>query len=283
MRVRSIGYEFTANRPLMLNNDIPSVTFRGALGYSLAQMLAWEPGLEFADKIKIYLDLFNPNFSGKTDNYKHIQPFTVRGNFINEERTVFMLEVVLFGEAVEHEIFWDHWIELTAIRGVGKRNDLCRVKKVYSEEIEPYMPRGSNLLVDFQTSTRIYARGTPLHDEIPFWALFARLYDRLNELMSNYSNEMLCDNLEMSEAEIKNSAYYINSEIISGGKFQARRISGRTGDQMSLNGFSGKMLYSGDFEMLAPVLSYLPWTGVGKSCIFGCGWCVLQIINSLSD
>ena len=79
---------------------------------------------------------------------------------------------------------------------------------------------------------------------------------------------------------LKMQADLITSECLGGGVYNASRVSGRTGQEMALRGFVGKMLYSGDFTPFREVLRYLPLINVGRFNVFGCGWCKMCYLNN---
>lgn len=63
------------------------------------------------------------------------------------------------------------------------------------------------------------------------------------------------------------------------GRFDSERKSTRTGDEIRLDGFVGKMLYAGELGSLTDILKYLPLIHVGKSAALGCGWTTVNCMT----
>ena len=81
-------------------------------------------------------------------------------------------------------------------------------------------------------------------------------------------------------AGMKRDSRMIASCVESGGVWQAKRISGRTGQEMFLTGFVGAMRYQGDFRPFLEPLRYLPYVNLGRFNVFGCGWCTIQFLDN---
>jgi len=101
------------------------------------------------------------------------------------------LDVHLFGQAAEYESFFDNVLEAVAYMGIGQHNEACHLKKVQSWDIEAAKHTGNDsfLSVEFITPcARLKSQGVVYRDEIPFFALFARLADRVDELNRLYGD-----------------------------------------------------------------------------------------------
>lgn len=279
--IRQIKYEISSRLPMDLHMDIPTVTLRGAFGYSLAQILeADKTILSHEDKHRIFKDLFKPeNTDRPSANSDPARPYVMRGAFSRPDRKSFILEFCLFGETHKAEPLFDKVVSNMSKMGLGRKNTVCHSVKLSSARVTPYFPPSSQIIVEFITPTRLKSAGQWFNDEIPFKVLFSRLIDRLKEIALLYGGQFhdLCS--EDAFSEIKRFSEGIFSEKLEGGRFNTRRISGRTSEEIKLDGFIGKMLYMGDFSPFADILAYLPWIGVGKSAALGCGWVTINCIT----
>ncbi len=276
--IKQLRYEFNSPEPLSLHEDVPTITFRGAFGYALAQVLARDETIsEFSDKIDLYKAFF---MTENTDpalsrNHNPSKPFVLRGYFSRPDLKSFILEVILLGVASEYESFFDKVIETIGYMGVGKRNAVCKCLKLSSRIVETDFPASHEILIDFITPTRLKSQDRIFSEEIPFSVLFARLYDRITEI-SSYYNDMTLNQDDEYAHHLKCLAANIASEKVNGGNYHVSRTSSRTGDQIRLDGFVGEMRYTGDFGPFAGTLKYLPWVHVGRFSVFGCGWTTIR-------
>ncbi|MEI6421134.1 MAG: CRISPR system precrRNA processing endoribonuclease RAMP protein Cas6 [Lentisphaerota bacterium] len=271
--LKQIRYEISASYPIELHRDLPTVTMRGAFGYSLAQILEREASIKsMDDKAKIFREVFKPeNTEGTIRNSDPARPYVMRGGFARPDRKSFILEIVIFGKACQLEPLFDKVVENMSEMGLGRANTICNAKKLSSDKINPVFPETDRIVVDFITPARLKHDNMWMNDEIPFDVLFARLANRFNEIMVLYCEDGKCLPYEQAN-ELKNLSRGIFSEKIEGGRFNSGRRSTRTGDEIRLDGFVGKMLYAGDYSRLGEILKYLPWIHVGKSAVLGCGW-----------
>ena len=280
LRIQQIQYEFSSAKPLQLHYDIPTITLRGAFGYALAHVIAIKSNiLELEPQVELYKSIFCPQNTGDKDSRNHeiARPFIMRGAYNKADKKSFILDVNLFGIATEYENFFDQVIYTIAANGVGKDNQKCNCKKIFSthKEIIPQSPKPF-LKVNFVTPCSKLKSGRQIFtDEIPFYALFARLVDRVNELRNLYEHEDILINNDYTKdyiAYLKQLAKEIEWKKITGGKYQARRTSGRTGQKIYLDGFVGEMGYHGNFVPFQEYLNFLPHINVGRFNVFGCGW-----------
>ncbi len=290
LNVRKIRYEISSRMPMLLHMDIPTITMRGAFGYSLAQILESDRTILSPEKRSLlFRDIFKPRSqtTEKLHNADPARPYVMRGSFTRPDNKSFMLEICLFGEAVKTEPIFDKAVENMARMGLGAKNTACRAVKIVSEEADTRFPDNvQRIMVEFITPARLSKsvrlddgsiKKIWMNDSVPFPTLFARLVNRLDEIMRLYSPErkgLPEDCLE----DLKKKSFEIDSEKIEGGCFKTRRISGRTEEKLKLDGFVGKMLYSGDFSMFAYILGYLPWVHVGKAAALGCGWTTIECV-----
>lgn len=272
-----------------LHRDIPTITIRGAFGYSLAQILEADTTIvSNSEKVALFKKIFKPeNESGEAVNSDTARPYVLRGWFSRPDRKSFILELCLFGEASSAEALFDKTIENLCRMGLGRNCASCRSFKLMSDKIDPYFPICDQIVVDFISPTRISKtvrlddgsiRKLWLNEDIPFSALFARLVNRYDELLALYSKSKTRLPQEHI-SELKRKSFEISSEKLEGGRFKSSRRSGRTGEELTLDGFVGKMLYSGNFSDFADILRYLPWVHVGKATALGCGWTTIECMN----
>ena len=281
-RIKTLYYEFASPKLLALHPDIPTITFRGAFGYALAQVIARDacvPGLE--DQVELYRKFFMPVNDGEENSRNHdlARPFELRGFYSREDKRSFILEVQLFGKAIEHEQLFDRVIEVISYMGIGNQHQVCHFEKLRSAETTPEEPQGGDRLrVCFLTPcVRLKSGGTLYDDFIPFHALLPRLIDRLTELDNLYGDGGF--EREWDIGMMKRESRMIAGSLEAGVVRTTRRVSGRTKQEMHLKGFLGKMLYEGDFTPYLPPLKYLPYVNIGRFNVFGCGWCTLQFLS----
>lgn len=288
-RIRKLRYELSSSQGLGLHAQLPTITLRGAFGYALAEILAKEPGLADQEaRRKLFQDFFRPVDQVNESSRYHdmARPFVLRGDYNGSARRSFLLELIVFGVACQYESFFDKVIEQLARQGVGINNIPCQCKKLPAEEVQleqlPEQIATNTLLIRFLTPcVRIKYRGQVFHEEIPFAALFCRLYDRVIELDNLYGDATLQET--MDARTLKQSSAEISSIRLAGGYQRAQRISTRTGQEIYLNGFVGIMKYTGDFSPYHRILPYLPWVNIGHSNCFGCGWCQYEFHGQKAD
>ena len=279
--IKALYYEFSSAHDLGLHQEIPTITFRGAFGYALAQVVAREACLpKLESQVAVYRRFFMPQNDGSENSRNHdlARPFVIRGFYSRPDRRCFLLEILLFGKACEHETFFDRVVEVMSYMGIGKYKRICHFEKLNSRALEiPEMEVTDRLAVHFMTPcSRLKHDGRLYEDHIPFNALMPRLVDRLIELDNLYGDRSFA--AEWNIAEMKKNSCLIAGSVENGGKYAARRRSGRTKQEMSLSGFLGTMLYEGDFRPFLEPLRYLPYVNIGRFNVFGCGWCTLEFV-----
>ena len=278
-RVWKLSYEFACPDGLSLHAQIPTITFRGAFGYALAQVIARYGSIpSLSDQVSLYRRFFMPLNDGDHESRNHdlARPFVLRGFYSRPDRQSFILELLLFGIAGEYEHFFDQVVTVMADMGLGKFHRQCHFEKLANEEIPiPDPEPSSELLVKFLTPcVRLKHNHEIYREEIPFHALLPRLVDRVVELDRLYGDGNFAGEEEIHAWKL--SAENVASVKLSGGVYQASRTSGRTGQQMRLDGFIGTMQYTGDFSFFRKPLRYLPLVNLGRFNVFGCGWCQMQ-------
>ena len=280
-QIKKLFYEFSSPLDMGLHKDVPVITFRGAFGYALAQVIARSgciPSLE--SQVAIYRRFFMPQQDGtySSRNLDLARPFVMRGFYSRPDYRSFILEIVLFGAAIEHEIFFDKVVEVMSYMGIGKYNRVCHFEKLDSVLCEIPSPEISSLLqVDFITPcAKLKHNGRIYEDCIPFYVLLPRLVDRLIELDNLYGDGSFAQTWDI--AGMKHQSRLVADTVLSGGCYHAKRVSGRTGQEMNLSGFIGSILYDGDFSPFREVLKYLPFINLGRFNVFGCGWCSAKFI-----
>ena len=272
--IKRLLYEISSNRPLPLKRDFPTTTLRGAFGYSLIQIVARDEERNDDEKVEICKRLFFPNgISEKSSHENAARPFVIRGGYTRPDFKSFIMEMLLFGDAIEREELVGNVIANMCRMGLGKEERRCDCLKIHSETIEPDVPDLSlgSCEVEFISPTRIKVQGQYLNDMIPFHVLVARLADRFNELRKIYG-----DGADEDFTELKRLSEYVTSDEVDGEIVKASRKSTRTGDVCELTGFVGTMFYQGELKPFEELLSYLPWLNVGSSTAFGCGWCAVR-------
>ena len=281
-RIKTLNYEFASPKVLALHPDIPTITFRGAFGYALAQVIARDAcvsGLE--DQVELYRRFFMPVNEGEENsrNYDLARPFELRGFYSRDDKRSFILEVQLFGKAIEHEQLFDRVIEVISYMGIGKQHQVCHFEKLRTAETTPraVFEASDRLRVCFLTPcVRLKSGGEVYDDFIPFNVLLPRLVDRLTELDNLYGDGEFERDWDI--AGMKHESSLIAGSLEAGLVRTTRRVSGRTKQKMHLNGFMGKMLYEGDFRPFLEPLTYLPYVNIGRFNVFGCGWCSMQFL-----
>ena len=281
LSIRQLRYEFSYPGEIHLHHGVPTITFRGAFGYALAQVIAREAHIpEFRSQLDLYRKIFTPDNDGTENsrNYDLARPFILRGWYSRPDRRSFILDVHLFGCAGEYESFFDKVIEVISFMGIGSRNQVCHLEKLLSRPIIPAsMELTKTLKVHYLTPcSRLKSGGEIFYDQIPFYAMFARLADRLLELDHLYGSGTVFT--EEESFRLKKLSREISWERQSGGCYHTERRSGRTRQTMRLDGFQGEMLYRGDFTELDAYLRYLPYINLGRFNVFGCGWCEMKYI-----
>ena len=281
--IRQIRYEITAKEPLRLHREVPVITLRGAFGYALAQVIARLAGIKkLQDQVSLYRRIFMPRNEGNilVRDEDLARPFVLRGFFSRPDQRSFLLDVLLFGQGENEELFFDKVIQVMAHMGIGFPPQRCEIEKILSQDLPPNRPENKPFLrVRFITPcARLKAQGEIFYDEIPFYALFARLADRVDSLETLYGNGV--DALSPYErGRLKSVAKEIAWKKISGGAFSVTRVSRRTNDLIKMDGFVGEMLYCGDFSPFFSYLRYLSVVNIGRFNVFGCGWCEEEYLN----
>ena len=275
--IKRLVYEINAPVKLPLHGFIPTVTFRGAFGHSLLQLLAREQSISSVeDKAKIYQQLMHPEgLETKSHNATPPRPFVMRGYHTRPDLKSFILEVLLFGKVGESSELIDNVIVNMAEMGLGHQNIVCKALKIHSEEVDlvvPSLDQGA-IALNMQTPTRIKHNGKYLRDGFSFERLIKGLHFRLAELVRTYTDFELGD---LSEAFIQKAQQIGSMDLESIEYIETKRTSTRTKQECSLSGMIGKQLYMGDLKPFEELLAYLPWIHIGSSAAFGCGWCTLE-------
>lgn len=284
LKILHIRYEITADEPLRLHHDVPTITFRGAFGYALAQVIARYAGIgSLNEQVELYKRIFMPKNDGSTPlrDEELSRPFVMRGGFSRPDRRSFLLDVMLFGQARGEEQFFDEVIQVMARMRIGPRHQRCRILKISSRMFELPTPEVRYFMrVHFITPcSRLKSQGEVFRSEIPFYALFARLADRVDALNILYGDgSPIVSGKRLGE--LKLLAREIPWRVLEGGAFKVTRTSGRTADVIRMDGFVGTMLYAGDFAPFLSYLTYLPVINVGRFNVFGCGWCEMDFLES---
>ena len=284
LNIRQIRYEMTADVPLRLHHDVPTITFRGAFGYALAQVIARRSGIvQLREQVKLYKRVFMPQNQGSAPlrDEELSRPFVMRGFFSRPDRRSFILDLLLFGTAAKEESFFDEVVKTMGRMRIGPEHLRCEVQKIAAVDIVPEAPETppAFLRAEFITPcSRLKSEGRVFRDEIPFFALFARLVDRVDSLHVLYGGGRPAADHDTAVA-LKRLAREIPWRKLDGGAFQVTRTSGRTADVIRMDGFVGAMLYCGDFTPFLPYLKYLPFINVGRFNVFGCGWCEMEFLN----
>ena len=285
LAIKQLRYEFSYPGEIALHKDLPVITFRGAFGYALAQVIAREMHVpEFSDQVELYKKIFSPCNDGvyKSRNQDLARPFVLRGFFSRPDHRSFILDVQLFGQTVKLEAFFDKVIEVISFMGVGRNNRVCKMEKIFAKELVIADPEPDDFLqVRFITPCiRMKSHGTLFFEEIPFYTLFARLADRLRELDNLYGNSnSFTDDVEI--ANLKMLAKDVLAKRLKGGYYKTSRTSGRSGQTMNMEGFWGTMAYYGDFVPYRRYLKYLPYINLGRFNVFGCGWCEMKYLRNI--
>lgn len=281
-RIKTLYYEFASPKLLALHPDIPTITFRGAFGYALAQVIARDacvPGLE--DQVELYRKFFMPVNEGEENsrNYDLARPFELRGFYSRDDKRSFILEVQLFGKAIEHEQLFDRVVEVISYMGIGKQHQVCHFEKLRTAEtnITDLTPTELLMVYYLTPCVRLKSGGRIYDDFIPFHVLLSRLLDRLIELDNLYGDGSF--EREWDIVSMKRESRLIAGEAEAGLVSSTTRTSGRTKQEMHLRGFLGKMLYEGDFTAFLEPLKYLSYVNIGRFNVFGCGWCSCQFIQ----
>ena len=273
--IKRLLYEINTPMELPFNHHFPTITLRGAFGYSLLQIVARDEALNRQEQVALCKHLFFPNdISDKSIHTNTARPFVMRGYYTRPDKKSFILEMLLFGDVTTAEALIDHVVENMCTMGLGDNDGICNYIKLGSETVEPERPNlDSGLcIINYQTPTRIKHNRIYLKDEIPFYYLFARFADRLSEIVNVYTS----NDFNIDVRELKNSAKNIGMVVNESDYCELGRRSTRTGDWCSLSGFVGSITYTGNLKPFEKVLSYLPWINVGNSTAFGCGWCTLE-------
>jgi hypothetical protein len=271
--IRRLIYELSSSRPLKLHSTLPSVTIRGAFGYSLLQILARDVTIpHLKEKAEIYRALLYPDLMEGKSSHHHspARPFVIRGWFSREDKKALIFEVLLFGRSTDAEILIDNVMNNLAFMGIGYENQSCRFLKIHAESVTPAIPDLSGRIVrmNMMTPTRVKCKGEYFRDTLPFENLVLRLHDRFSELVRTYADF----EAEPISAGLKEIAHTVESVPVDVEWIESSRSSTRTREECDLSGMVGSIIYSGTLEPFAPLLAVLPWIHVGNSTAFGCGW-----------
>ncbi|MBP5586640.1 MAG: CRISPR system precrRNA processing endoribonuclease RAMP protein Cas6 [Lentisphaeria bacterium] len=282
-RIKTLNYEFASPYVLGLHDAIPTITFRGAFGYALAQVIAREACVpELAEQVDLYRRFFMPENDGEENSRNHdlARPFELRGFYSREDKRSFILQIQLFGKAIEHEQLFDHVIEVISYMGIGNRHQVCHFEKLRTAETTPEaLTPTEHLMVYYLTPcVRLKSGGRIYSDFIPFHVLLPRLIDRLTELDNLYGDGSFEQSWDIGG--MKRASRRIADIAEKGVVCRTKRTSSRTKQEMHLKGFQGKALYEGDFTAFLEPLKYLPHVNIGRFNVFGCGWCTLEFQNN---
>lgn len=283
--VKSIQYELNASRRIELHPVVPSITLRGAFGYALCQLIARDDMIpEMRGKVQMFKDFFMPSNDGRTTaTHKDLpRPFLIRGDYSRPNFRSFIVEIVLWGEAIKYEPLFDQVMSLVAIMGLGRNNVECRLVKLHAKIVDTTFPDSTfAVYANFLTpAVRVVYQQQLCRDEIPFPALFARLLDRFDQIDRVYGEKIGV--AEDEAIALKYAAQNIASRPLAVIPQKTQRTSTRTGQTMPISGFAGQMEYCGDFSAFAPYLGFLPWINIGHCSTFGCGWVTLSCQSATS-
>ncbi|HEY3740861.1 MAG TPA: CRISPR system precrRNA processing endoribonuclease RAMP protein Cas6 [Bryobacteraceae bacterium] len=124
----------------------------------------------------------------------------------------------------------------------------------------------SRLQVDFATPTELKSDGALV--EVPeFHVLIARLRDRISTLSSLYGSGPL----PIDFRSLVERAKQVRIAMASIHDREIVRRSGRTGQEHSIGGFQGPVIYEGELNEFVPYLVAGRWTGVGRQTAWGKG------------
>ncbi len=281
--IHRLRYEFTCRGELRLHCELPTITLRGAFGYALAQVIARRVGIpELENQVAAYRRIFMPQNTGYSTSHNRelSRPFAMQGGYSRPDHRSFLVDIMLFGQAIPYEPIFDETIQTMAEMGLGEQRLLCDARKIASLAVTLPDPEPKEFLaVKFVSPcSRLKSQGKVYQDEIPFSVLFARLLDRVEELKLLYGDNLPPLAYEQ-QGELKRLAGEIPWKKVSGGCHQVNRISGRTGDSICMDGFQGVMEYQGDFQPFHEYLRYLPYVNLGRFSAFGCGWCKMAYLD----
>jgi hypothetical protein len=124
----------------------------------------------------------------------------------------------------------------------------------------------SRLQVHYATPTELKAEGQPV-DVPEFHVLISRLRDRISTLRGMYGAGPLA--IDFRGLAERARFVRIVSEDLHGREIV--RKSGRTGQQHSIGGFEGTVVYEGELREFVPYLIAGRWTGVGRQTTWGKG------------
>ena len=124
----------------------------------------------------------------------------------------------------------------------------------------------ARLRVTFETPTELKADGQPV-DVPEFNILMARLRDRLSTLRTMYGSGPLSIDFR-GLAERARQVRIVTGDIHNR---EITRKSARTGQQHSIGGFEGTVIYEGELREFVPYLIAGRWTGVGRQTTWGKG------------
>ena len=136
----------------------------------------------------------------------------------------------------------------------------------------------TRLHVNFHTPTELKADGQPV-DRPEFHILVARLRDRLSTLGSLYGAGPLT-------IDFRALVERAQAVRIVGGDLHHQdltRRSGRTGQQHSIGGFAGNVVYEGALNEFIPYLIAGRWSGVGRQTVWGKGEIRVSLAGSLKS
>lgn len=115
-------YRFSADRPLKLNRDVPSIGLRGVFCYAMLGLLSKAHALcSDRKQLETAQRLFVPILKYEQNGIPHISPppYVIRGNFAAEDSGDFMMENILFAEAVELKRIIDIAVALMSQRSIA--------------------------------------------------------------------------------------------------------------------------------------------------------------------
>lgn len=120
--------------------------------------------------------------------------------------------------------------------------------------------------IRFQTPTEL-RKNQPTTEPPPFFAVIARLRDRISNLLTLYG----CGKPNFDFVGLSERARSITLASANITNQSTTRYSGRHDGEHPIGGFLGTIEYAGDLTEFVPLLKAGEWTGVGRHTVWGNG------------
>lgn len=285
-----VRFHFEAIEPVMFPPGKSGNIIRGAFGRSFRAVACSPDCLDTkqCERPCAYRPIFEPR-AGEVDVPSGLhdppRPFVIRAWEFDGRRidsgAAFWFDLHLFD--VRNPQFDDYKQAFTRFAEEGIGPSQAKAKLTRMERLDfggqPAAPRPLSidlgavppgriprLQVHYSTPTELKAEGQTV-DVPDFHVLISRLRDRISTLRSMYGAGPLAIDFR-GLADRARNVQIVTDDLRDR---EILRRSGRTGQQHSIGGFEGTVVYEGELSEFVPYLIAGRWTGVGRQTTWGKG------------